>query len=64
MSRKQYSVSYEDGEWRIIFEDEHIEGYPSEAAAFWGAEFIASVAHIRSADDQPTTFFPEESLCA
>ena len=45
MSRKQYFVSYEDGEWKIIFEDEHIGGHPSEAArikaaidaAFWKA---------------------------
>jgi hypothetical protein len=37
MSRKQYFVSNEVGEWKIIFEDQHIGGYPSEAAAFSAA---------------------------
>ena len=37
MSRKQYFVSYEDGEWIIKFEDRFIGGYPSEAAAFRAA---------------------------
>ena len=63
MSRKQYFVSYEDGEWKIIFEDEHIEGYPSEAAAF--RALSSSRASPTSA--QPTIsqlLFFQKNLCA
>ena len=50
MSRKQYFVSYEDGEWKIIFEDEHIGGYPSEAAAFRAA---VDAAHLQGRQRKP-----------
>jgi hypothetical protein len=50
MSRKQYFVSYEDGEWKVIFEDEHIGGYPSEAAAFRAAVDAAHLEGNRGSD--------------
>ena len=50
--RKQYFVSYEDGEWRIIFEDEHIRGYPSQAAAFRAAVDAAHLEGSRGSDTE------------
>jgi hypothetical protein len=52
MSRKQYFVSYEDGEWKIIFEDEHIGGYPSEAAAFRAAVDAAHLEGSRGSETE------------
>ena len=51
MSRKQYFVSYEVGEWKIIFEDEHIGGYPSKAAAFRAA---VDAAHLEGSRGSQT----------
>jgi hypothetical protein len=51
MSRKQYFVSYEDGEWKIIFEDDHIGGYPSESAAFRAA---VDAAHLEGSRGSQT----------
>jgi len=51
MSRKQYFVSYEGGEWMIIFNDVHIGGYPSEAAAFWAA---VDAAHLEGSRGSQT----------
>jgi hypothetical protein len=50
MSRKQYFVSYEDGEWIIKFEDRFIGGYPSEAAAFRAAVDAAHLEGSRGRD--------------
>ena len=59
MSRKQYFVSYEDGEWKIIFEDEHIGGYPSEAAAFRAAVDAAHLEGSRGSQTEVQVMTPE-----
>jgi hypothetical protein len=50
MSRKQYFVSCEDGEWIIKLGDQYIGGYPSEAAAFRAAVDAAYLEGSRGSD--------------
>jgi hypothetical protein len=50
MSRKQYFVSCEDGEWIIKLDDERIGGYPSEAGAFRAAVDAAHLEGNRGND--------------
>jgi hypothetical protein len=52
MSLKQYSVSYENGEWKVIFEDEHIGGYPGKAAAFRAAVDAAHLEGSRGSETE------------
>jgi hypothetical protein len=52
MSLKQYLVSYENGEWKVIFEDEHIGGYPSKAAAVRAAVDAAHLEGSRGSETE------------
>ena len=50
MSRKQYFVSCEDGEWIIKLGDQYIGGYPSEAAPLRAAVDAAYLEGSRGSD--------------
>ena len=50
MSRKQYFVSCEDGEWIIKFEERFIGGHPSRVAAVRAAVDAAHLEGSRGSD--------------